>query len=191
MTLVFISSLPPVETPLTRAARLHRARETETPFTPTVSLSIVERGTPTNDLPVQRSASPAACAELSRCSCPGPDSARRRVDAVVIRQPDSWFAFMTLPRMWGSTLFVPPTRTEWCGFLASVADPPLRPRRRTPIAFAERVGTRWITLADDSRRPELVDCEHRLRNRARRMTATTGGRGLAMLPWDGHAMAKR
>jgi hypothetical protein len=52
--------LPPVETPLTRAPRLYLERETETPFTPTVSLSVVERDSPTNEMSIQRRLQPPA-----------------------------------------------------------------------------------------------------------------------------------
>jgi hypothetical protein len=46
--------LPPVETPLTRAPRLNLARETETPFTPTVSCSVDARDTPPKEMSIQR-----------------------------------------------------------------------------------------------------------------------------------------
>ena len=45
---------PPAETPLTRAPWLYLAPETETPFTPTVSLSIDARDTPLKEVSTQR-----------------------------------------------------------------------------------------------------------------------------------------
>jgi len=51
---------PPVETPLTRAPWLYLARETETPFTPTESLSIDARDTPLKEVSTQRQPSAAA-----------------------------------------------------------------------------------------------------------------------------------
>jgi hypothetical protein len=53
------SSSPPVETPLTRAPWLYLARETETPFTPTVSFSIDARDTPPKEMSIQRQPSAA------------------------------------------------------------------------------------------------------------------------------------
>ena len=81
---------PPVETPLSRAPWLYLARETETPFTPTVSLPIDARDTPQKEMSIQRSASPAARAEHSRCSWLVPDGARRRVHAVVRLPLATW-----------------------------------------------------------------------------------------------------
>ena len=52
--------LPPVETPLTRAPWLYLARETETPFTPTVSCAIGARDNPPKEMSIQRCASGAA-----------------------------------------------------------------------------------------------------------------------------------
>ena len=98
--------LPPVETPLTRAAQPYRARETPTPFTPTVSFSIVERDTPTNGMSAQRSPSAAAGAQPS----PGHSRSRRRRDrrplyGVVMCQPETCVATMTLPQLRRLTLF--------------------------------------------------------------------------------------
>ena len=57
--------LPPVETPPSRAPWLYLARDTETPFTPPVSLSINARDTSQMEMSVQRSPSAAACANAS------------------------------------------------------------------------------------------------------------------------------
>src|SRR5437762_4144445 len=56
--------LPPVETPLSRAPWLYLARETETPFTPPVSLSINARDTSQMEMSIQRPPSAAACANV-------------------------------------------------------------------------------------------------------------------------------
>src|SRR6266404_4469192 len=80
--------LPPVETPLSRAPWLYLARETETPFTPTVSLSIDARDTPQMEMSVQRQ--PSAAAGAPPLTEPGTlkmPRARRLLSGVVGRPP--------------------------------------------------------------------------------------------------------